>query len=1647
VLLFIKNQTGRKQQASRSNNMRKDPQALVRQLETRISQLTQVNQKLQSQVDKTNLLHEVSVSLSGALDFETIVTRAVEFSKYLGATSGEIHLLTDQGEVYFKSTYQERNVLDDVGRQTLVRRVLQEGLDGWVLGTGQLALVLDTLQDDRWLAVEYADQTVSVRSAICAPIFIDQGRLKGAISFVHPEPHHFDNQDLNLLGSLTNYLVTALENAYYVDEIKNSLDEAQLMLDINRRLSAVTSARGVHQALLHSTTAVEADLCILFTGQGLSSSNVPTHGKITFIGDVELPNSRRNMLDFRFSLEEYPAIFKVFSSAEPLVIEDLAHDERLSAADRELLQKLGGNSLVINPLVNRMRTIGLLIMAFKRNHIFTERELKLYHNLADQATSALEHVRQIEQTEQALAETQTLYRAGRVLAGLEEQQDILEEALVEFVYGLGVDQGGIVMLSPDRKVGYLMTYLEDGELKDPEGLQFPIDGRIPYQEVLLAGQPFVSSDFASDEQLVEFRTFNPENTIKSIVQAPIIMQGQTMGWLGADATREPRNFSQREVDLARAMADQVAVSIQNRRLLVETQRRAEQLRAVATVGEAVTGLTDLDQVLKLTVDLIRDSFGFYHVSVFLIDELREWAVVKASTGEVGKIMVERPHRLGVGSNSIVGFVTQNAKPRIALDVGQDAVHFNNPLLPNTHSEMALPLISRGLTIGALDVQSEVANAFSTEDVETLQIVADQVTTAIETARLFEETQHRLKEQALLYQLGTRLGSTLNLQATTDILVHDTADILDIAKCTLSLLNGDGTATILSDILQPETRFPSDRGQVLPLNELVGWAKVAATGQTYTIHVNDPHKVDSLEAEYLQKFGGSAMGIAPILLRNEIIGLLHIFDDRPGRRFMHNVLTTLDSVALLAANSIENAQLYEAAQESQSFMRAILDQIPDPIFIKDPQQKWVVINSAFAGQILGQPESNVIGATDEDFLPPEQASWFKQLSQRMFKSGQTQEAEDVLIDRNGRRRSIYVRNVPLTLSDKGSNGNHEPDYLVGIIQDITERKRREQEREELIESTRKNLERTQTLYRIGNILSETGDLRITFEKVLGEYLQLLGQKQGSILLVNQSIQSSVSEARYIDGQAVEPNLIVPLSEDKISRQLSQAAEPVVINRPQSHPLTKGLAPGRGIPPMAMLFVPLMLRSQLLGIITIDATEPQHKFSEENIEIGRAIADQLTIWLENRRLLDEARHRSDSLATAAEVSRAASSILDIEELITSSVNVIRNQFDFYYVGLFRIEENFAVLKAGTGEAGQIQLSRQHRLEIGGGSMIGWSIANRKARIALDVGDEAVHFKNPVLPDTRSEMALPLISRDEVLGALTVQSTKRLAFSNEDITLLQTMADQLANAIKNAELFTQTQQALGEAEKLYEMAQAISSARDEETVFQLAMEHVAATGVDSAAVYLYRHQASPEGQLQAVIEQKLVWNPDKSTSFPDGTQFSAEAFGIESLLPRQGPVILDTRGDDPKLPGPLHQALQRLQISRLLILPLSTHQRRIGFLLASYKAPEKTFDGNQLRFYTTMAQQMVVSLENLRLLDDSQKRARREEIIREITGKIRNATDIEDILKTTVTEVSRLAGTSHGKITLGISGGRQEQHNGGPGTPRNNDNDNGTVPAGKG
>lgn len=189
-------------------------------------------------------------------------------------------------------------------------------------------------------------------------------------------------------------------------------------------------------------------------------------------------------------------------------------------------------------------------------------------------------------------------------------------------------------------------------------------------------------------------------------------------------------------------------------------------------------------------------------------------------------------------------------------------------------------------------------------------------------------------------------------------------------------------------------------------------------------------------------------------------------------------------------------------------------------------------------------------------------------------------------------------------------------------------------------------------------------------------------------------------------------------------------------------------------------------------------------------------------EVKKQTEDLERRLSQLRTVAEISSEISKTLEIEDLLRKVIDLVRINFGLYYVGVFLIDEvgEYAVLRSGTGDEGKQMLARNHKLAVNGPSMIGWATGKKEPRIALDVGAEAVHFNNPFLPYTRSEMALPIIGKnDHVIGAMTIQSYKHNAFDNDDVIILNNISNALAVAIENAELFQKSQKDLEEIEML--------------------------------------------------------------------------------------------------------------------------------------------------------------------------------------------------------------------------------------------------------
>jgi GAF domain-containing protein/HAMP domain-containing protein len=209
-------------------------------------------------------------------------------------------------------------------------------------------------------------------------------------------------------------------------------------------------------------------------------------------------------------------------------------------------------------------------------------------------------------------------------------------------------------------------------------------------------------------------------------------------------------------DLVHSLEQRVAErTVALERTTNDANRRATQFEAVTRVTSAINSIRNLDELMPQVAAVISQQFGYYHVGIFLNDDAAQTANLIAANSVGGKRMLARHHMLRIGEQGIVGYVAARGESRVARNVGEDAVFFNNPDLPQTRSEAALPLRTAESIIGVLDVQSTQEDAFRPEDLRILGVLADQVSLAIENARLFEATQRSLTEAETLYRQYVR----------------------------------------------------------------------------------------------------------------------------------------------------------------------------------------------------------------------------------------------------------------------------------------------------------------------------------------------------------------------------------------------------------------------------------------------------------------------------------------------------------------------------------------------------------------------------------------------------------------------------------------------------------------------------------------------------------------------------------------------------------------------------------------------------------------------------------------------------------------------------------------------------------------------------
>lgn len=623
-------------------------------------------------------------------------------------------------------------------------------------------------------------------------------------------------------------------------------------------------------------------------------------------------------------------IAPALSAEKPLININVNRHPALDEETRAFLLSQGVGAFVISPMetTTREEPLGWLVLAYERLPDITGEEDRFITTLASSGATSLDNQYLFQSTQAALREASVLYEASRALSAAKDEGDILG-AVVDFVVKPEISQVFIVLLddkswdAPDVQARVVRSWINDPDMVDLTGVSIDAE-QFPAWTLLASDRVLTIENALENASLTEIEQIGLSSLgVVSLAVLPLRVSSRVLGaiWLGSG---QPVGFSERDVRIYQSFAEQTSITIEAARLFEQAERRARQLEISTQVSQIASSILDLDQLLNQVVNMIKSAFGYDHVQFFLMDREDRYAVLQASTGEAGKKLLSLNHKLEKGSVSVIGAVTAEARPVIALDTGTaDVMHRPNPHLPQTRSEMALPLIVKGKVVGALDVQSNRPKAFGPEDVSVLTTLAAQISTAIDNARLFEQAEQRASDMTFLFAVTTAAASAESLAGALQNVTDDLRDSMDALSVSIYL-----PVVYLDEMTEASyTRLRAEAlsGLDQPLSEIeevvIGDANniIGIATETFRSYI-----INRIEDEplYLPLSANAQSSIVvPLTSGSQLIGVVTM-ENADTYAFNRDTQTLLEILGGTLTAIIENAQLLEQVQQNNEQLREL-----------------------------------------------------------------------------------------------------------------------------------------------------------------------------------------------------------------------------------------------------------------------------------------------------------------------------------------------------------------------------------------------------------------------------------------------------------------------------------------------------------------------------------------------------------------------------------------------------------------------------------------------------------------------------------------------------------------------------------------------------
>jgi len=1016
-------------------------------------------------------------------------------------------------------------------------------------------------------------------------------------------------------------------------------------------------------------------------------------------------------------------------------------------------------------------------------------------------------------------------------------------------------------------------------------------------------------------------------------------------------------------------------------LEMKVNERSRQIRLASEIGHIATSTQDRSEVIQRTVSLVVERFNYTYAAIYRVEESGLYAILEEESLSGHDLQSFAGVRLRIGSDSLVGWVASENKARVITD-NQTEIFARQLIQAGVRSEAAVPIAVGNLVYGVLDVQSTSVNAFDSDAVAVLQTLANHISSGLQNIHLLETAQFNLQETALLYRASRQISQAADEVEVLRLMANTFKNSPYVSG--LYAIQPDHIRVIaIHDGKEPSGRATAE-GITLPLKNIPHLLE-----ETRLILLDDisaPSEFVHILSFY-NRCGCRSAAIIPIH-ENSILAKMVVLGARENQELTETVLQPYTNLLSVASTTLARFRILKTLEDCIREVRLLTNFSQQIAQLNDPEHfyPW-----------LHRQVEETIGCTCEFILAVNNP--IKQEIDFPYTTGSSQikpiplngEDENIILDIIRSGKPLLINSATRLQANESAFrlfGKHV-DALLGIplivgqntigamiLQDIHREDRFTHEQVEVLTALAPQIatvvRNQQLVVEIQNALRAYHLERFLLDSLLEYIPDQIYFKNAN----GQYMRVSSSYANQFDGNKPEDligqNDVALLGYER-GMQITKTEQEI-----------------------------LTTRKKQIGLIEYEPDEDGDAswrltnriplFDEKNQHtILLAILRDITNL---ERAEERARRNAQMLRIAAEIARDTSSTLEIDDLLRKAVNLVRERFGFYHASIFLMDETgeFAVLEESTGIAGQQMKESHHKLQKGSRSVIGQVTLTGETLVINDVTQSTFYYANPLLPETAAELAIPLKIGEQVLGALDVQSNRQNTFLEQDVAILQILADQISVAVYNARLFARTQDSINRHRTLHEITTAASLALTTEEVIQTTVNSIhTASPNDCVSIYLLN---SGRLELRAALEPESVdlTMTDMELREEAARRAVHERKAVLNALEETSPGIFKTQ----------------------LAVPIVYSRNVVGALVMESSQSE-AYDEYDQEIMGILGSSIGPILYNAYLMSEVRQQVERERLIYEATNRIHRSVDIQTILKTSAAEIARAVGARAAKIEL--------------------------------